>query len=188
MPNWCENELTITGPDVQKVLNAIRSESDEDARVLDFNQILPYPKPFRELDERNQEYQEKYFAIDKDDPERQVRLDVLAAEYNVEPGTPWLKDGFNSGGYEWCCEAWGTKWNAARAVLSLQKDGSARIDFDTAWSPPIPVIEKLSAMFPDHHFTLEYFEGGCGFCGQARWEKGNEQYHNQGDYDGPRGG
>jgi hypothetical protein len=188
MPNWCENELTITGPDVQKVLEAIRSESDEDARVLDFNQILPYPKHFRELDERSLQYQEQYLAVDRDDPERQARLDALAAEYSVEPGTPWLKDGFNSGGYEWCCEVWGTKWNAVRALLSLQKDGSVRIDFDTAWSPPIPVIEKLSAIFPEHQFTLEYFEGGCGFCGQARWENGNEQYHNQGDYDGPRGG
>ena len=26
MPNWAENELTITGPDVQKVLNTICSE------------------------------------------------------------------------------------------------------------------------------------------------------------------
>ena len=105
MPNWCENELTITGPDVQKVLNAIRSESDEDARVLDFDRIIPYPKHFRELDERSLQYQEQYLAVDRDDPERQVKLDALAAEYNVEPGTPWLKDGFNSGGYEWCCDA-----------------------------------------------------------------------------------
>lgn len=231
MPNWTENELTITGPDVQKVLNAIRSEScaDEDARILDFDRIIPYPKQYKELDLRAHDYQQKSFAIDKDDPERQNKLDALAAEYGVEPGTPWLKDGFNCGGYEWCCENWATKWNATRAVLTTRNDSSkehvrktiecsicrttyktdqvnvltcqqcgsplpdsqpllAFIEFDTAWSPPIPVIEKLAGIFPDHEFNLEYYEGGMGFCGHACWEHGVEQYHNQGEYSGPRGG
>ena len=205
MPNWAENELTISGPDVQKVLNAIRSEAsaDEDARVLDFDRIIPYPKQYRELDLRAHEYQQKFFAIDKDDPERQSKLETLAVEYGVEPGTPWLKDGFNSGGYEWCCENYGTKWNACGATLTTRKDSAkeptqkniqcsfcqtvhntehmtvwvcqqcgsplpdsqpllAFMEFDTAWSPPIPVIEKLASMFSDHVFELKYFEGGMG--------------------------
>ena len=29
MPNWTENELTISGPDVQKVLNASRLHDDD---------------------------------------------------------------------------------------------------------------------------------------------------------------
>lgn len=51
MPNWTENELTISGPDVQKVLNAIRSEAheDEDACLLDFDKIIPYPKAWCRL-------------------------------------------------------------------------------------------------------------------------------------------
>jgi len=229
MPNWAENDLTITGPDVQKVLNAIRSESDEDARILDFNRIIPYPQHYKELDQRSNEYQEKFLAIEKDDPERQSKLEALAAEYGVEPGTPWLKDGFNSGGYEWTCDHWSTKWNAAHAKLSLRIENakgqvrrkikceychtvhktdemtvmvckqcgsplpdsqavSALIEFDTAWSPPIPIIEKMASLFPDHEFDLEYFEGGMGFCGHAHWKEGAEQFHNQDDYDGPRGG
>lgn len=231
MPNWTENELTITGPDVQKVLNAIRSEScaDEDACILDFDRIIPYPKQYRELDQRAHDYQQKSFAIDKDDPGRQNKLDALAAEYGVEPGIPWLKDGFNSGGYEWCCGNWGTKWNARGISLTTRKDSSketsrktaqcsfcqtvhntehmtvwvcqqcgsplpdsqpllAFMEFDTAWSPPVPVIEKLAGMFPDHAFELKYFEGGMGFSGQARWSDGEEQYHHQYEYSGPRGG
>jgi len=109
MPNWTENELTISGPDVQKVLSAIRSEAheDEDARLLDFDKIIPYPEQYRELDQRAHEYQEKLRAIDKDDPDRQSKLETLAAEYDAEPGAPWIKDGFNSGGYEWCWNRWG---------------------------------------------------------------------------------
>ena len=230
MPNWCENELTISGPDVQKVLTAIRSEAhdDEDARLLDFDRIIPYPEPYRALDQRAHEYQEKLRAIDKNDPDRQAKLEALATEYDVEPGAPWIKDGFNSGGYEWCCDQWGTKWNATHVTLTMrngaetqthkqikcgycqtvnrtehlkvlfcQQCGSplpdltpqeAFLEFDTAWSPPIPVIEKLASMFPDHEFLLAYYEGGIGFCGQARWSGGCEQFHHQDVYSGPRGG
>ena len=231
MPNWTENELTITGPDVQKVLNTIHSEAhdDEDARLLDFDKIIPYPKAYRELDQHAHEYQQKFMAISREDPERQTKLEALAAEYGVEPGAPWIKDGFNSGGYEWTCEFWGTKWNAAHVtlttrngttthptrkttkcaycqtvhniehlkVLVCQQCGSplpddspmeAFLEFDTAWSPPIPVIEKLAALFPDHEFQLAYYEGGIGFCGQARWSGGREQFHHQDVYSGPRGG
>jgi len=50
------------------------------------------------------------------------------------------------------------------------------------------VIEKLASMFPDHEFHLTYYEGGIGFCGQARWSGGQEQFHRQDAYSGPRGG
>jgi hypothetical protein len=203
MPNWCENELTISGPDVRKVLEVIRSESheDEDARLLDFNRIIPYPQVYRDIDRRAREYQEKLRAIGKDDPDRQQKLEVLAAEYGVEPGTPWIKDGYNSGGYEWCCSNWMTKWNACNVRLITCEEGArdvfhktaepriqASLEFDTAWSPPLPVIEKLAGMFPDHEFDLKYYEGGVGFCGHARWSGGEEQFHEQDEYDGPRGG
>lgn len=231
MPNWCENELTITGPDVRKVMEAIRTESDEDedARILDFNRIIPYPEMYREMDRRAQTYREKFAAIAKDDPDREQKLEALATEYGVEPGAPWIKDGYNSGGYEWTCNAWGTKWNATGAHLTTREDTCrdslrktvtcshcktshkiehmtvltcaqcgaplpeallirAFLEFDTAWSPPVPVIEKLASMFPDHAFELKYYEGGMGFSGHARWSKGNEEFHNQHDYNGPRGG
>ena len=230
MPNWTENELTITGPDVNKVLETIRSETieDHDMRILDFNRIIPYPQIYRDMDKRAEEYQEKLHVIATDDPERQQKLEALGAEYGVEPGTPWLKDGFNSGGYEWCCSSWGTKWQPchvhlttradsskplrktakcaychtvhkteAMIVLTCQQCGSplpdaepiqAFLEFDTAWSPPIPVIEKLASMFPDHIFELKYFEGGMGFSGHARWSEGSEEFHHQYEYDGPRGG
>ena len=231
MPNWAENELTITGPDVQKVLEAIRAESsdDEDARIIDLDRIIPYPKHFKDLDQRARDYGEKFRAIANNDPKRQEKLNALASEYGVEPGTAHLKDGFNSGGYEWRCEHWMTKWNAIHTILTTRPDPSRAlvpekltcaycktthntagmkvlvcqqcgsplpdagplqtfIEFDTAWCPPLPVIEKLASMFSDHDFELKYYEGGIGFCGHARWSQGKEEFHHQGDYDGPRGG
>jgi len=65
MPNWNENELTIFGPDVQKVLDAIRSDDSDDgnARILDFDRIIPCPQQYRGLDQRAREYQQKWLAI-----------------------------------------------------------------------------------------------------------------------------
>lgn len=230
MPNWNENELSITGPDVNRVLETIRSQSDDDddIRLFDFNTIIPYPQIYQDMDRRAEEYRERLQTIANDDPERKQKLEALGAEYGVEPGTPWIKDGFNSGGYEWCCDMWGTKWQpcnihlTTRAdpaqpvrktsmciycqtvhktdsmqVLTCQQCGSplpdeqpiqAFLEFDTAWSPPIPVIEKLASMFPDHEFELKYFEGGIGFSGHVHWSRGIEKFHHQYDYDGPRGG
>ena len=230
MPNWCEHELTITGPDVQKILETIRSQSgeDEDVRILDFNKIIPYPQIYRDMDRRAEEYREKLATITQDDPDRKQKLEVLGIEYGAEPSTPWIKDGYNSGGYEWCCDNWSTKWNAAHVHLTTRADSSkplrktskcvycqtvhktesmlvltcqqcgsplpdeqpilAFLEFDTAWSPPIPVIEKLASMLPDHAFELKYYEGGMGFSGHARWSEGSGEFHHQYEYDGPRGG
>ena len=196
MPNWTENELTIVGSDIQKVLDAIGSETseDEDARIFDFDRIIPYPQRFKDLDLRNREYQKKFYAIEYEDPECTAKRTALALEYGAEPCSPWLPDGFNSGGFEWTCDHWGTKWNAVRVKVKLYWKMSsddlhhAFIKFDTAWSPPIPVIEKLAAMFPHNSFKLAYFEGGMGFCGKVRWEHGVELDHQQADYHGSRGG
>lgn len=231
MPNWVENELTIHGPEVQKVLETIRSrsEEDEDMRILDFNQIIPYPNLFREIDQRAHDYNQKHTAIPKDDPQRDQKLIALARAYDVEPGTPWIKDGYNSGGYEWCCENWSTKWNASSVHLTTSIDSSSQsnaksiqcaycqtvhnsqgmqvlicqrcgsplpdthliqafLEFNTPWSPPIRIIEKLASMFPNHTFELKYFEGGMGFSGHGRWCDGEEAFHQMADYDGPRGG
>ena len=72
--------------------------------------------------------------------------------------------------YDWCCENWGTKWDAQDTDISA--DGSV-INFETAWSPPIPVITELARRFPDFRFELEYEEPGMGFEGTCVWESGN---------------
>lgn len=55
--------------------------------------------------------------------------------------------------YGWCCNNWGTKWNACQTMIN-----DNLIYFETAWSPPMPVIEQLSRMFPNNKFTFTYAE------------------------------
>jgi hypothetical protein len=71
--------------------------------------------------------------------------------------------------YEQRKEKWGTKW--VGYDLSI---GESRIDFFTAWSPPIPIIKKLAELHQDIIFRLEYSEPGMGFQGKAvaKWKDG----------------
>ena len=51
--------------------------------------------------------------------------------------------------YDWCTLRWGTKWNSYGNIHVLYEDvQQIDIKFETAWSPPIPIYEKLDEMFP----------------------------------------
>lgn len=51
--------------------------------------------------------------------------------------------------YEWCRRRWGTKWSGLDAKF-LSRD---TVSFYTAWSPPAPLLRRLSRMHP----TTEIF-------------------------------
>jgi hypothetical protein len=90
----------------------------------------------------------------------------------IKPMPPELKEG--DGWYDWAVENWGTKWDLDENPLlpdSFQ-DKEILFDFDTAWSPPMGVINALSEKFPDDHFVLQYLETGMGFCGEASFSDG----------------
>lgn len=91
-------------------------------------------------------------------------------------------DGFNSGGYEWCIANWGTKWGAYDSNLIERETGFAKIDFNSAWSPPVPVVEKLAELFPMLAIRLEFEEIGADYSGFMTWENGSVTC-GQGDYD-----
>jgi hypothetical protein len=71
--------------------------------------------------------------------------------------------------YKQRLEKWGTKWVGYDLNI-----GDSVIDFFTAWSPPIPVINKLAELHKDLSFRLEYYETGNAFRGYAtaKWQDG----------------
>jgi hypothetical protein len=70
-------------------------------------------------------------------------------------------------------------------------DGDAVLTyhFDTAYSPPVPVILRMSRKFPTLTFALNYFEMGMAFCGMVVL-KNEEVIVNEvnNNYHGGRGG
>ncbi|NDF98835.1 MAG: hypothetical protein EB101_07920 [Chitinophagia bacterium] len=69
--------------------------------------------------------------------------------------------------YGFCCENWGTKWDAGgeNCVVSSLGNNTYGFNFDTAWSPPIEVYRVMCAQ----GFELEasYYEPGMAFVGRV---------------------
>ena len=63
--------------------------------------------------------------------------------------------------YDWCVSNWGTKWNSYEGQVT--EDG---IGFNTAWSPPAPVIAALANQI-DKPLRMVYDESGMDFCGEV---------------------
>jgi hypothetical protein len=66
--------------------------------------------------------------------------------------------------YDWACEHWGTKWNACGFHVTSDESGRYVCHFDTAWSPPVPIWEKLGKMFPALDFVLSGYEPNMDFA------------------------
>jgi hypothetical protein len=167
MPNHCDNDLRIHGDqkEIERFFNAVRG--DEEGIIIDANKIIPYPKEYADADKASEEYRKK-------NP---------GASFSTGP-----KDGFNNGGYEWCCKNWGTKWGLYDFYNNKEFKKSAAVSFNTAWSPPNPIILAASKLFPKLTFTLRYYEQGAAFQGIYRVKNGEVLEDDTWDYRGGRGG
>ena len=74
--------------------------------------------------------------------------------------------------YNWCVENWGTKWDARYPNLEDGGGSDIMYSFDTAWSPPTPVVTKMIYDFPKLRFSLYYEEPGCNFQGELEGYNG----------------
>lgn len=215
MPNWCDNELTIRSKrgGVLACLEAIRGDEEcerEKPPLIDFDRIIPMPEILKGTtsppDLRG------LFPLGDEEAGKKI----LEWEWVREKGITTLEDlrcyleqlpdyeellakarktqqaeamtGY-SDWYSWCVANWGTKWNAQDTVFKKDPtDQEATICFDTAWSPPIPVVETLSRKFPRLSFTLRYWECGVGFKGLFRVHNGTVIANATFSYHGSRGG
>lgn len=189
MPNYCDCELTVSAigsikefsqnkrlriianaltggyengdehrPIPEAVLDRLTGKEDG-FTFLDANKIIPYPQRYADMD-------------------RQAR---------EAPKPHLVKDGYNSGGYEWCIKNWGTKWNFCDVEREM-RPRSIFYQFQTAWSPPKPLIKKLGEIYHEFRFSLKYYEGGMGFQGKYVVENGKVVTDETGNYCGGRGG
>lgn len=122
--------------------------NEDNERILTFRSILPPP------DERILDTQEGYNG-------------ELAG----------LPDG-----HSWALETWGTKWGphdsetfSTHPELGCAARGTILIVFDTAWSPPIPVIKAWSEKYQNILFELHTEEGGTYTIIDASYFKGMER-------------
>ena len=70
--------------------------------------------------------------------------------------------------YGWCCANWGTKWDVGECeILDYDKeDPMLRLQFDTAWSPPMEWLQKATEKYPFLQFCMHVEEESEAFCGK----------------------
>ena len=141
MPNWCNNNLTLTHEDPAMITRA--KEALDRGEFL--NEFIPVPKDLQ--------ITSGYLGSG----DEQKELERKTAE-NRE------KYGYGNW-YDYCVGEWGTKWDVGgQGQSDIHPDGKMlHTAFDSAWSPPINAYEKLVEM----GFGVEamYYEGGMGYAG-----------------------
>ena len=138
MPNWCDNQVTITGPNsvIDKIEKIVRQEEDESMGLLNF--MYPMPK---ELE------------------------DTTSPSSSAKKPQPMV-DGYDNW-YDWRCDNWGTKWDVNefygvdRQYLTEQNEGESTISFgfSSAWSPPIGAYDKF--MDSGHNVEIKPYYYDC---------------------------
>lgn len=189
MPNHITNILRIEGalPDVGEVENAIEGHVRDGCPYIDFNKILPMPEDLNVVSGGMARFAETLVktledqGIDVKAWKDSSKFNEWVLEHKDEipvphtssmdgqeepPLTQYIDNYLKYGHFDWygwANENWGTKWNA----YSQSKADSGEISFDTAWSTPFPVMQKLSQMFPKVTLTVMYADEDLGSnCGK----------------------
>ncbi len=160
MPNWCDNQVSITGPNsvidkIEKILKA--DDTHENTGLLNF--FKPMPKVLEGTTSPSS-------SADKPQP---------------------MVEGFDNW-YDWRVENWSTKWEVCefygvdRQYHSEQNEGESTITFgfDSAWAPPIGAYENFLRDNEDCSLKAWYYEGGCDFMGE--WDNGSDDCYAPSDY------
>jgi len=140
MPNWCENNVKISGEKVQDFVKFLEVNKGKDW----FDFFLPCPKDLIDTVSGSFSDEDKQKAL------------IVQQNRN-------LKKYGHADWYSWCCENWGTKWNCDAGDFDVEGD-SVRFSFESAWAPPT----ELYRVIEEQGFTVvaSYMEEGMSFVGE----------------------
>src|SRR4029077_15016396 len=186
---------------IKKYIKVRKIGKQDEYQYLDFEEIIPTPKEIREgeSDSRGKIGYEVWYGEEwqeiltyewvkpekiKTRKELQKLLQKLDPEYKRQADRRKAnikKYGSPDWDY-WALNKWGTKWNSSdlgfRMNVGPRDWGVTEIDFTflTAWSPPEPILQKLSEMEPDLRFEVVGWEGGMGFSCKGSFQGGVGSY------------
>jgi len=91
---------------------------------------------------------------------------------------------FTDDGYSWCLRNWGTKWGDCETEITVNDDYLV-IRFQSAWSPALAGIERISRLFPTLTFQTDWVEEGLQSIGAASYQDGRESIYDVPEADFP---
>ena len=151
MPNYCNNNIVITGPN--SVIDKIEKIANGDKGDL-LQYFYPMPKAL----------QDTTAPLQKD----ATKEEKAKAKENLK------KYGYDNW-YDWRVENWGTKWdimefyNIDRKEIG-EDESEISLGFDTAWAPALGAYERFIDENSNCSLKAYYYEPGCDFMGE--WDNG----------------
>ena len=151
MPNYCNNNIVITGPN--SVIDKIEKIANGDKGDL-LQYFYPMPKAL----------QDTTAPLQKD----ATKEEKAKAKENLK------KYGYDNW-YDWRVENWGTKWDIMEFYNINRKEigedeSEISLGFDTAWAPALGAYEKFIDENSNCSLKAYYYEPGCDFMGE--WDNG----------------
>ena len=158
MPNYCDNNITITGPNsvIDKIEKIVKEEENIDLSSKEKGETpgllqFMYPMP-KELDNTTS-------PAPKDKPQPKI-------------------DGFDNW-YDWRVDNWSTKWDVneffgveRHNLIDSLDESTITFAFSSAWAPPIGAYEHFINENSNVSIKASYFEPGCDFMGI--WDNGDD--------------
>ncbi len=191
MPNHIQNKLTVAGNGYKDVLKSIKGtekRTDDDSySAIDFNKIIPMPKELHiTAGGRIENMIKNTLKMPNHSNPLIAMLETLNREKTESPldltEQEWKEfiQGLNNvrqygviSWYGWANQNWSTKWNAYQTPDN--RDTKDTIHFQTAWACPFPIIVKLSEMFPQNEFIIQWADENTGSnSGLATFKNGEQ--------------
>ncbi len=159
MPNHVTIQMSVTG--AKPLLETFITKHFNAKQELDFHSFAPIPAELQGTTSPS------YFRKDEGmDDANNERLEEPFKAKNAQLVELYGHDNW----YDWQRENWGTKWNSYDNDNNLElgdyEEQSINVNFQTAWSLPIPIFEKMAELYPDLSFEVECCEEGGYFAGR----------------------
>lgn len=150
MPNWCNNNISISGP--TETIKQLWNDAEAAEGLL--SAISPIPEILKDTTSPT--------PADID----QVQQQTMIAQTGYDN---W---------YDWCVANWGVKWDVSLEGLEFtdNSDGTAMIEgwFDSAWAPPITAYNTFCDDMDNCSLEASYHEPGMDFAGF--YSDGDDEY------------
>ena len=154
MPNWCDNQVTITGSKsvIDKIEKIVKEEKGAGGLLNFFH---PMPKELKDTT-----------ADGSKDKE-------MIKKYGYSDWYGWACDNW---GTKWDLN----EFYGVERELTPEGDSMISFAFSSAWSPPIGAYEYFLAKNEDCTLEAHYYEGGCDFMGI--WDNGDDRCYAPSNY------
>ena len=139
MPNWCRNNVVITGSkdSIDELIKDITNDDD----TISLTNTMPTPTEFEDMhfgsitidDVRYSNWYE-----DEDGTRRPVMdmvLDELKEKYKCDNSNDWQY--LN----------WGTKWGDCETTIDRVNDTTLNVWFESAWGEPFMLLQHIAEMY-----------------------------------------